>query len=163
MAGGAVILREAVDKDYPPLARFLNVEVRRLGYEGAFTAQSLARRTQVGLRLFGLWDEDVLTASLGAWPIETDRGPGYEVQILVADHIKDLDAVVLYACNISVSEGRYRIHSERAPQSTAAYYGRDYAGMPSSSLEGAIYRNDGDARAILTVIFNRRPEWRPSL
>jgi hypothetical protein len=164
-----VILREAVGKDYPSLARFLNVEVRRLGYEGAFTAQSLARTTKAGLRLVALWDEGMIAAVLGASPIETDTGPGYEVQILVTnrrhpDRIKALDAIVLYACNLAVSERRYRILSERSPESTAVYYGRDYAGMPSTSPQGAVgYGNDGDARDILPVILKRRPEWRISL
>ena len=119
-------------------------------------------------RIILLYEGERLLAALGAHPLETDRGQGYEVTVFVVDptlsadkRLELLDAASLQACNIALSEGRRVVMSRPFNAEGRTLYGSDKVGM----TYGAGYDGQqwGDALTINAAILERHPEWARSL
>jgi hypothetical protein len=163
MAGGAVIVREATDADLRPLHDLAVKVWAQLGipYE---TSLDRFRALKRHSRILVLWHEDKLLASLIAHPIETDRGPGFEIKAFVVDQdqpdrLKLLDALSLYAMNIGLSEGRGIVVSRRDRRIRGIVYGRDQLGMDATQGDDAYIHQVGHAKDMMARILERHPEW----
>ena len=170
-----MILREATRDDLRPLAALCLRSWPRLGAPHRTDALAWLRALRgTGGRITVLWQDGQLLAAVIARPVETDRGGAYHIPAWVvdqdrADWLALADAIVLYSCNIAMSEGRRIVLSERDPRATGAYYGRDLLGMEAEDVgvdtaggPSGLHQR-GDAQAIAQAVLDRNPEWRSSL
>jgi hypothetical protein len=169
-----VILREATDDDLRPLMALCRKVWTQLGVPFDTSLDRFRSLQAHGFRIAVLYHSPPasggaadLTAALAAHPLETDRGPGFEIKSFVvdqdrADNVELLDALSLYSCNIALSEGRHVILSRRDKRIPGTVYGRDLLDMETQDHDTCILQI-GDAQAIIERIFQRRPEWRTSL
>ena len=168
-------LRRATVADLPALAAFANRELECIGVRHTITADYL-RAIRDSARFHLLEEEGVISAALCAVPIQTADGPGFQITLLLvaSDHpdtIRALDAISLYGCNVALSQGCRVIVAQLPVKAATAYgYSRDMIGLATENAgvdtrTGALaaVRQQGDARAIIERIFERRPEWRLSL
>lgn len=167
MGGSALIIREARKDDVKPLVAFCNKVWTQLGMPWEATLDRVLRMQEQEFRTIVLYDGKGMVAALTAHPIETDRGPGYEVPMFAVDQerpdrLKLLDAISMYACNVAMSEGRRVVSSPSLKAVPGPAYGKEFVGMESEDM-GDSYRQTGDARDIIKAILARRPEWRTSL
>ncbi len=166
-----MILRDATSDDFRPLLALCRKAWTHLGLAFDTDAARL-RRWATGRRLVILTDTDDLTqadailAALAAAPIETDRGPGYAVDLFVvdpenSDKVTLLDAISLYACNLALADRRPIITSRWHTTTPGIRYGRDLAGMDAAPDGADRMIQVQDAAVIAERIIERRPEWRP--
>lgn len=165
MAGGAVIVREATDADLRPMLALCEKEWKHLGARHTINITRL-RHLYHTMRIMVLYDGKDLVATLMGRSLETDRGPGYSIGVLVVDHdrtdrIALVDAVAMYGCNIAMSEGRRIVASQWKPPTfclSNVRYGRDVLRFQINDEFDTI-RQTGDAKAVIANILSRHPEW----
>lgn len=163
MVGGAVILREATEADLRPLHDLAVKAWRQLKIPVDTNIDRFRRLRDTGYRIIVLYDAGQLLAALIAHPLETDRGPGYTVAMLVVDHERPdrmtlLDAISMYACNIALSEGRTVVVSEWSKTTPGVRYGRDILSFDTEDAFERV-RQTGDAQAVVANILGRHPQW----
>lgn len=158
-----MILREATDADLHPL-HDLAVKVWRLLHIPFDTNIDRFRSLrQQRFRIVVLYDANTMLAALIAHPLETDRGPGYQIKAFIVDQaLKDkttaLDILSLYALNIAMSEGRPIVISHRPRSIAGPVYGPDKLGMEAQEDNTHIHQF-GRAPDMMARILNRHPEW----
>ena len=164
MAVRSLILREATEKDLPPLITLLNKVWAQLDVPFKADLKSIRRLSKRGLRVVVLWLDGEMVAALGAHHVETDRGPGFKVIPFVVDQnrpdrLKLLDAISLYALNIGQSEGRSIVASESDKRVPGGVYGRDFLAMDAHDDGVGHIQQIGYAPDMMARILERHPEW----
>lgn len=159
-----MILREATTDDLRPLHDLAVKVWRQLEIPFDTSLDRFRHLKDGGFRIIVLWHEGEMAAALMAYPLETDRGPAYEIKAFVVDQtLKDkttlLDALSLFALNIAVSEGRHVVVSRRPRRIAGAVYGRDKLGMDASMGDDAYIHQAGHAPDMMRRILDRHPEW----
>ncbi len=169
-----MILREATADDLSPLLALCRKVWTQLAIPFDTSLDRFRALQPHGFRIVVLYDSPPasggtadLVAALTAHPVETDRGPGFEIKSFVVDQdrpdrVELLDALSLYSCNIALSGGRHVVLSRRDKRIPGTVYGRDLLDMETQDHDAYILQI-GDAQAIIERIFQRRPEWRTSL
>jgi hypothetical protein len=166
-----VILREATPDDLSPLLRLCRKVWAQLGVPFDTNLDRFSSLEAGGFRIVVLYDSPPasdgpadLAAALMAHPLETDRGPGFEIKAFVvdqalADKTTLLDALSLYAMNIAAAEGRYAVLSRRPRRTHGTVYGRDKLGMDATQGDDAYIHQTGQSKDMMAHILKRHPEW----
>ena len=159
-----MILREATATDLPPLHALATKVWTQLAIPFDTNVDRFRRLRGTGFRIIVLYDADQLVVALIASPLETDRGPGFEINAFVVDQdLQDkttlLDALSLYAMNIALSEGRAAVVSRRPRSIAGAVYGRDKLGMDTTLSHANTIHQIGHAPDMMARILARHPEW----
>lgn len=162
------MLREATTDDLRPLHDLAVKVWAQLGIPYDTSLDRFSDLKAHGSRIVVLYDSADLVAALTAHPLETDRGPGFEIKAFVVDQdhpdrLKLLDALSLYALNIGLSAGRGIVVSRRDRRIRGVVYGRDHLGMDAAQGDGSYITQWGNAPDMMKRILDRRPEWRTSL
>ena len=158
-----MILREATDADLRPLLALCKKVWTQLNIPHDTSVDRFRGLQRQRFRIVVLWDADAMVAALIAHPLETDRGPAYEIKAFVADpdhpdRLRLIDALSLYALNIAMSEGRRIVVSSRIKGLAATFYGRDLLGMAMTD-RGFDLHQVGHAPDMMRRILGRHPEW----
>ena len=158
-----MILREATAADLPDLAPFLQRELTAWGFNARATVATV-RALFMHRRRYAYVTEDDAIVAVGTFhPVETERGPAYEIPIFVSsidhpDKLRVLDALALFICNLLRSEGILHLITRRPDHPHSAGLHDRY---------GFLQEEGTDIRYVLTEttianILRARPEWRPS-
>ncbi len=155
-----MILREATDADLPDLAPFLQRELTAWGFD-AHTTTATVRALFAHRRRYAYVIEDDAIVAVGVFhPIETERGPAYEIPIFVSsvthpDKLRVMDALALFICNLLRSEGILHLTSRRPDHPHIASL---YARYGFVQEEGHSFRSVLTETPIANVL-RERPEW----
>lgn len=173
MAGGAVILHRATEKDIKVLAAFFQEQLDGLGVRHTITSLRLKNVIAVeGAQALNVaLEKDRIVAALWAQPIQTDKGLGWEVCAIAMaadypDRIRAFDAVCLFSLNRSIPLGRHVIfarHDTAAETITGVELmdmeGID-AGIDPDTGKVKLIEEWGNAEDIINdVIYPRNPDW----
>ena len=159
-----MILREATRDDLQPLLALCKKAWTRLGIPFDTNIDRLRQLREQRFRIIVLYDADAILAALIAYPIATDRGPGFEIKAFLVDqdlHDKTtlLDALSLYAMNIALAEGRAVVLSRRPRRTRGTVYGRDKLGMDTALSDANTIHQIGHAPDMMQHILDRHPQW----
>ncbi len=159
-----MILREATDADLPDITTFIKRELTAWGFDVHTTTVSVRALFNARRRFAFVTEDDAIVAVGTMHPIKTDRGPTYEIPLLLTsathpDWLRVMDALSLFICNLLSSEGIQYLVSRQTdhPHVTGLYDRYGFSQFVSA----------GDYRWVrietpIDVIFRARPEWRPS-
>lgn len=161
-----MILREATDADLDNVDIFLRRELAAWGFGNRTTDISARSLIRKGRRRFILVLEGRKIVAVGTvCPIKMDRGPTYELPLLLVsfthpDWLRTMDALALFIGNLLRSEGiQYVVSRQAEHPHVAGLYDRH--GFSPFVTERK-YRWVEIEKSI-AAIFRERPEWRLSL
>ncbi len=166
-----MILQPAIEADATKLFTFIVGEMSAT--DSRMSPAFLQERIKMGYpRLVYLEEEDKVAAVISGTSIHTEEGSAWMIGLLIVAHdhpdkIKALDALCLYAMNISISEGIHAIYSVDRERD-GFIYGRDMLGMAAAQQgtnvrtgkPSGIYWQSGNVEDMMEHILKRRPEWR---
>jgi len=162
-----MITNEAVDTDFADVATFLRRELRAWGFDSHTTEVRVRALFLRSRRRFTFLTEEGAITAVGAMnPIETERGSGYEMVILVSifDHpnrVLVLDRLALFICNLLRSEDIHLLISRSPDHPHIAGLFDRYGFVQEHPTDESNWRWGG-TEATIANIFRERPSWRPS-
>lgn len=147
-------------------------EQMKLPYASSFStfiAQEALGGQPTKYRVALLWDKDEIVAALASMPMETDKGPGFTIVLVIVDQdrpdkMRLLDYLALFSGLQAIAEKRYAIVSRDVAKDYI--YGRDSVGMKAEVIGREPGTNkpmqlglSADVRDIVKFLLEKHPEW----